>query len=131
MHAAATLVARIRSRAARTSEPAMATGCLIAYSSRSAPRTQCGTRSARERLREPTFVRGGTFTMDDRSFDSLTRQAAGGVSRRGSLITLGAAGLAATLSAPFAVEASKKHGRKKKRQQSPPPPDRCTPQVEP
>ena len=69
--------------------------------------------------------------MDDRSFDSLTRHAAGGVSRRGSLITLGAAGLAAALSAPFAVEAKKKHGRKKKRQQSPPPPDRCTPQVEP
>jgi hypothetical protein len=51
--------------------------------------------------------------MKDESFDTLTRQA-GGVSRRASLMTLSAAGLAAILAAPFAAEA-KKGGKKKKK----------------
>jgi len=53
--------------------------------------------------------------MDNRSFDSLTRQAVGGFSRRTTLMTLGAAGLAA-LVGPFAANAKK--GKKKKKNQN-------------
>ena len=67
--------------------------------------------------------------MNTVSFDSLTRNAAGGGTPRRSLLTLGAAGVAAALTAPLTVDAKKKR-RKKKKQQSPPPaPDRCLPQV--
>ena len=66
--------------------------------------------------------------MDNRSFDSLTRRAARGVSRRTTLMTLGAAGLAA-LVGPFAVDAKKKGGKKKKNQNIPiaPAPLECPP----
>lgn len=50
--------------------------------------------------------------MDSSVFDSLTRQAADIVSRRASLLALGAAGLAAALANPLGGEASKK-GKKK------------------
>src|SRR3954447_7264244 len=74
--------------------------------------------------------------MDIRSFDNLTRHAATGISRRTTLITLGAAGLAA-LVGPFAVEA-KKGGKKKNKKKNnaaaplecpPPTVDRCPAQV--
>lgn len=73
--------------------------------------------------------------MEDQSFDMLTRETARGVSRRASLMSLSAAGLAAILAAPFAAEA-KKGGRKKKKNQGTPVPkqqcpDLCTPQVAP
>jgi hypothetical protein len=75
--------------------------------------------------------------MDSQSFDNLTQNVAGRVSRRASLATLSAAGLAAILAAPFTVEA-KKGGKKKKKKQnpvSPPPvatpaPDLCAGQAE-
>jgi hypothetical protein len=54
--------------------------------------------------------------MDNHSFDSLIRHAAGGVSRRTTLMTLGAAGLAA-LVGPFAADA-KKGGKKKRKNKS-------------
>jgi hypothetical protein len=77
--------------------------------------------------------------MDNRSFDILTRNAAGGVSRRRTLLTLGAAGLAA-LVGPFAANAKK--GKKKKKKNSntndvpaplecpPPPVNRCPAQAD-
>ena len=76
--------------------------------------------------------------MDNRSFDSLTRQAVGGFSRRTTLMTLGAAGLAA-LVGPFAANAKK--GKKKKKNQNttvvpaplecpPAPVNRCPAQAE-
>ena len=81
--------------------------------------------------------------MNDRSFETITRNAAGGISGRRSLITLGAAGLAAGLASPFAAEAKKasplaaegkkggKHKRKDKKQKCPPAAvDRCPGQVE-
>ena len=71
--------------------------------------------------------------MDNHSFDSLTRSAAG-VSRRKSFMTLGAAGLFA-LVGPFAADA-KKGGKKKKNKQNdvplecpPAPVDRCPAQA--
>ena len=69
--------------------------------------------------------------MNTVSFDSLTRNAAGGGTPRRSLLTLGAAGVAAALAAPLTVDAKKKRRKKKKPQQSPPPAaaDRCAPQV--
>ena len=42
--------------------------------------------------------------MNDRSFDSLSRQTAGGVSRRTSLMLLGAAGLMAALAGPLTAD---------------------------
>jgi hypothetical protein len=56
--------------------------------------------------------------MDDRSFDTLTRQATGGTSRRGSMMTLAAAGFVAALATPFMAaakeaDAEKKRGKKK------------------
>ena len=79
--------------------------------------------------------------MEGHSFDAVTRKAAAGISRRRSLATLSAAGLAATLAAPFAVEAKKGGKKKKKKKQSPaspppvapppaPAPDLCAAQVE-
>jgi hypothetical protein len=84
--------------------------------------------------------------MNTIAFDRLTRTAAAGVTPRRSLLTLGAAGVAAALAAPYTVDAKKKKGKKKKQQQSPvpalvpapapapapvpvPAPDRCAPQV--
>jgi hypothetical protein len=84
--------------------------------------------------------------MNTIAFDRLTRTAAAGVTPRRSFLTLGAAGVAAALAAPYTVDAKKKKGKKKKQQQSPvpalvpapapapapvpvPAPDRCAPQV--
>ena len=77
--------------------------------------------------------------MDTLSFDALTRTSAG-VSRRHSVMTLGAAGLAALLAVPIAAEAKHKGGKKKKKQKPAPPPpvspapapapDLCAAQVE-
>jgi hypothetical protein len=71
--------------------------------------------------------------MDDRSFDTVTRQAAEGISRRSSLMSLTAAGLAALLAAPFAAEAKQGSKKKKKNRGAPAPvqqcPDLCAPQV--
>ncbi len=50
--------------------------------------------------------------MEARTFAAMTRQAAAGVSRRVSLLALGADGVTAALASPFGVEASKK-GKKK------------------
>jgi hypothetical protein len=52
--------------------------------------------------------------MDSGLFDNLSRHAASGISRRATLATLGAAGLA-TLAGPFAVDAKKKGGKNKKK----------------
>lgn len=81
-------------------------------------------------------AQGEMHTMDDRSFENLIRFAAGGTSRRGSMMTLGAAGLAAIFAGSFTSEAKNKGGKKKKQRPappppaSPPPPDLCAPQVE-
>jgi hypothetical protein len=79
--------------------------------------------------------------MDNGLFESLSRHAASGISRRETLATLGAAGLSA-LVGPFAVDA-KKGGKKKKKNQNqnttvvpapqecpPAPVDRCPAQAE-
>ena len=76
--------------------------------------------------------------MEMRSLESFVRSAAGEASRRGSLMTLAAAGLAAVLASSSTAEAKNKGGKKKKKQRPappspaspPPPPDRCAPQVE-
>src|SRR5215213_9938669 len=54
------------------------------------------------------------------SFDRVTRNAAAGVTPRRSLLTLGAAGVAAALTAPLTVDAKKKRRKKKTQRQSPP-----------
>lgn len=60
--------------------------------------------------------------MDDGSFDALTRRA--------SLLSLGAVGLAAALASPFTADAKKKGGKNKnKKKKCPDCPDLCTPQV--
>ena len=70
--------------------------------------------------------------MNDVFFDALTRRsaprgpAAGGVSRRASIMTLGTAGLAAALGSPFTADAKKKGGKNKKKKKCR---DRCKPQV--
>jgi hypothetical protein len=51
--------------------------------------------------------------MDDRAFDSLTRQAAEAVSRRGSLLTLSAAALAAGFAGAGVTKAKKKNKKNK------------------
>ena len=56
--------------------------------------------------------------MHDQRFDTLTRQAAGAVSRRGSLLTMGGAAVVAAVTAPSFVQASndgKKAGKKAKK----------------
>jgi hypothetical protein len=57
--------------------------------------------------------------MRTHAFDAITRRAATGVSRRGSLLTLGGAALAATFAGPQLGEAKKKKGQdcKKKEKQ--------------
>jgi hypothetical protein len=57
--------------------------------------------------------------MRTQAFDAITRRAATGVSRRGSLLTLGGAALAATLAGPQLGVAKKKKGKdcKKKEKQ--------------
>ena len=71
--------------------------------------------------------------MNDRSFDTIVRDATAGVSRRRSLFALGAAGLVTTLASPFLADAkqasTEKKGRKKKKTKQPPP-DLCASQVE-
>jgi len=69
--------------------------------------------------------------MDNRSFDSLTRQVAAGAIRRGSLAMLTAPGVEA-IANQLSAEAKKRKGKKNKKQnaqQCPPAPDRCGPQV--
>ena len=71
--------------------------------------------------------------MNDQSFDSIARQTTGGISRRTSLMSLGAAGLAALvgpLTAGAAQVSADKKGRRKKKTKTQPPPDLCAPQVE-
>jgi hypothetical protein len=53
--------------------------------------------------------------MNDSAFDEIARSATEHVSRRASLTTLGGAGLAARLAAPFAAEAKNKNNNKKRR----------------
>jgi len=78
--------------------------------------------------------------VNDRSFDTIVRDATAGVSRRTSIMSLGAAGLMAALAGPLTADAAQvaadKKGRKNKKknqnQQQPiAPPDLCAPQVEP
>ena len=64
--------------------------------------------------------------MSDQAFDVFTRRAADGVTRRGSLATLGGAGLAALLGDSLTAEAKKKNNKKKKKD----PFKKCKPQVE-
>jgi hypothetical protein len=72
------------------------------------------------------------FTLDHQSFNSLTRQAAAGLSPRRSLLTLGAAGLAAGFATPFAADAKNKKGKKKsKNKRQCRTEDLCAPQVGP
>jgi hypothetical protein len=52
--------------------------------------------------------------MNDPAFDAFTRHAAGGISRRTSLLTLGGAGVAAALGGPLAAEAKKNKRDNKK-----------------
>src|SRR5215213_8449180 len=69
--------------------------------------------------------------MDDRSFDSLTRQVAADGTRRGPLAMLAAPGMEA-IANQLSAEAKKRKGKKNKKQnaqQCPPAPDRCGPQV--
>ena len=71
--------------------------------------------------------------MNDRSFDSVARDAAG-VSRRESIFALGAAGLMAAFAGPLTADARKKGKKKNKKQAAqrcPPAPDLCAPQVGP
>jgi hypothetical protein len=49
--------------------------------------------------------------MNDRSFDRLTRRAARGVSRRASLLALGAAGLAGAFAGARVETANAKHSK--------------------
>jgi len=73
--------------------------------------------------------------MEDRSFDRLSRRAAGDGSRWPFAI-LSAPGLAAALTGRLGAEATvqasnqKKKKGKKNRQRCPPPVDRCAPQVQ-
>jgi hypothetical protein len=62
--------------------------------------------------------------MDDRSFDSLTRQVAANGTRRGPLAMLAAPGVEA-IAGQLSAEAKKHKGKKK----CPPALDRCGPQV--
>jgi hypothetical protein len=52
--------------------------------------------------------------VNDRSFDSVARDAAG-VSRRESIFALGAAGLMAAFAGPFTADAKKKHAAQRAR----------------
>jgi hypothetical protein len=51
--------------------------------------------------------------MDDQAFDSLTRRTAEAVSRRGSMLTLGAAALAAGFAGTGVTKAKKKNKKNK------------------
>src|SRR3954470_994090 len=73
--------------------------------------------------------------MENRSFDILTRSAAGAITRRKTFTTLGAAGLLALIG-PFTADAKKGSKKKKKNHQSdaplecpPAPVDRCPAQA--
>jgi hypothetical protein len=59
--------------------------------------------------------------MSTNAFDALTREAAAGVSRRGSLLTLGSAALAASAASPDVGVAKKKGQNCKKKEKQ-----RCT-----
>ncbi len=69
--------------------------------------------------------------MIEHTFDAITRRAAGEVSRRATILTLGTAGLTA-LAHPFTVEAKKNGGKNKKKgkkKSCADQEDRCAPQV--
>jgi hypothetical protein len=72
--------------------------------------------------------------MIEQTFDAITRRAAGGVSRRATIATLGTAGFAA-IANPFSVDAKKSGGKNKKKsggknkKSCPRQEDRCAPQV--
>jgi hypothetical protein len=55
--------------------------------------------------------------MSTSAFDALTREAAVGVSRRGSLLTMGAAALAASMANAGVSEAKKKKGKDSKKKE--------------
>ena len=66
--------------------------------------------------------------MREHDFDALTRDAAGGISRRGSLLTLGAAALIAVTSG--APPAAAKKNRKKRKNKNNDDDKKCRQQVE-
>lgn len=68
--------------------------------------------------------------MNDHSFDTFAERAARGISRRASLMTLGTAGLAAVVAAPFSADAKNKKKCKKKDKKCPSLEEICAPQVE-
>jgi hypothetical protein len=72
--------------------------------------------------------------VEVQSFDSLTRQTVGGTARRGTLLSLAAAGLFAALASPKKASAGETHaekkggGKKKKhKKQVQPAPQECPP----
>lgn len=67
--------------------------------------------------------------MNEQTFDSLIQKTARGISRRASILTLGATGLAAALSAPISADAKKKKCKKKDKK-CPSLEEICAPQVE-
>jgi len=72
--------------------------------------------------------------VTDRSFDTIIRDATAGVSRRTSLMSLGAVGLLAALAGQVPAEAAQvtaeKKSHKNKKKKCPPPVDQCAPQAE-
>ena len=53
--------------------------------------------------------------MYEQNFDAFTRRAAEGVSRRGTLMTLGGAALTAALTSPLGTEAKENNKKKRKK----------------
>jgi hypothetical protein len=85
------------------------------------------------------------MTVNDRSFDTIVRDATAGVSRRRSLFVMGSAGVVAALAGPYAADAKKAssgtaegkkggsataEGKKRGKQRKKCPPDRCAGQVD-
>lgn len=71
--------------------------------------------------------------MNHQAFDDLTERAARNISRRASLLTLGAAGVTSALSAPISADAKKNKrnkNKKKCKKKCPKPEELCAPQVE-
>ena len=54
--------------------------------------------------------------MYEQSFDAFTRRTAAGVSRRGTLMTLGGAALTAALTSPLGTEAKENNKKKRKKE---------------
>jgi hypothetical protein len=74
-------------------------------------------------------MRAQEVTMNQQTFDSLTQQAARGLSRRSSLAALGASGMAA-LASPLAGSAKNKKKCREKDKDCPSLEEICAPQVE-